>query len=141
MGNIFKRLSDLARSEITHLTQKDREFNKEFLEYFRQQPEFDAYKETFENMYGEGPESGSRQQQQSRRESASADTSGLKYDPYATLEVGRNASFEEIEKAYRKMARKYHPDRYQTEKERELATKIMSSVNAAFTFLKEKHKS
>ncbi len=130
MGNIFKRLTDLARSEITHLTQNDREVNQEFLNYFKQQPEFEAYRSSFEETYGE-------QKQQSQQQSAPE--GGLKYDPYATLEIGHNATRDDIEKAYKKMARKYHPDRYQTEKERELATKIMSSINAAYTFLKKKH--
>ena len=31
-------------------------------------------------------------------------------DPYQTLGVDRKASHEEISKAYRQLARKYHPD-------------------------------
>lgn len=31
-------------------------------------------------------------------------------DPYSVLGIGRDASDEEIKKAYRKMSRKYHPD-------------------------------
>jgi DnaJ-class molecular chaperone len=33
-----------------------------------------------------------------------------KIDPYLVLNLGRSASFQEIKKAYRQMARLYHPD-------------------------------
>ena len=32
------------------------------------------------------------------------------FDPYSVLDVSRDASDEEIKKAYRKLSRKYHPD-------------------------------
>ena len=34
-------------------------------------------------------------------------------DPYKVLEINRGASKEEIQKAYRRLVKKYHPDQYQ----------------------------
>ena len=50
-------------------------------------------------------------------------------DYYKTLGVDRKASAEEIKKAYRKLARKYHPDRNPEDKQAEERFKEVSQAN------------
>lgn len=57
-------------------------------------------------------------------------------DYYATLGVSRDASAEDIKKAFRKLARKYHPD---VSKETDAAQR-MSEVNEAYTVLSDPEK-
>lgn len=53
-------------------------------------------------------------------------------DPYKTLGVARDASDEEIKKAYRALAKKYHPDKYKDSDLADLANEKMKEVNAAY---------
>ena len=57
-------------------------------------------------------------------------------DYYEILGVGRNASEEEIQRAYRKLARKYHPD---VSKDKN-AEKKFKEVNEAREVLKDPEK-
>jgi molecular chaperone DnaJ len=50
-------------------------------------------------------------------------------DYYKVLGVGKNASDEEIKKAYRKLARKYHPDANAGDKQAEERFKQISQAN------------
>src|SRR5437588_5456677 len=50
-------------------------------------------------------------------------------DYYKILGVGKNASDEEIKKAYRRLARKYHPDRNSGDKEAEERFKEISQAH------------
>ncbi len=53
-------------------------------------------------------------------------------DPYSVLGVSASASDEEIKKAYRELARKYHPDNYQDNPLADLAEEKMKAINEAY---------
>ena len=57
-----------------------------------------------------------------------------KRDYYEVLGVSKTASADEIKKAYRKMALKYHPDKNKAKS----AGEAFKKVNQAFSILKDK---
>jgi len=58
-------------------------------------------------------------------------------DYYQTLGVNKNASDEEIKRAYRKLAMKYHPDKNPNKKE---AEERFKEINEAYAVLSDKEK-
>ena len=58
-------------------------------------------------------------------------------DPYKVLGVSRDASDEEIKRAYRRLAKKYHPDLNPGDAE---AARKMQEVNAAYEQIKDPDK-
>lgn len=56
-------------------------------------------------------------------------------DPYSVLGIAPNASDEEVKRAYRELARKYHPDNYQDNPLADLAEEKMKEINEAYDLI------
>ena len=50
-------------------------------------------------------------------------------DPYTVLNIPSTATDEEVKKAYRELARKYHPDNYHDNPLADLAQEKMKEIN------------
>lgn len=56
-------------------------------------------------------------------------------DPYEVIGVRQGANKEEIKKAYREQAKKYHPDQYNNNPLKDLAEEKMRELNEAYDYL------
>lgn len=91
----------------------------------------------FQNFYHQNQSSS-----QYNKGSSQKDTHGSSHfqegnssrDPYAVLNVPKGASIEEIKKAYRELANKYHPDKVQHlgDEFRKLAEKRFKEIEEAY---------
>lgn len=62
-------------------------------------------------------------------------------NPYEVLGVPSNATEEQIEAAYKELAKKYHPDRYINNPLADLAEEKMKEINSAYEELKKNRSS
>lgn len=78
--------------------------------------------------------------QQQYRKTEYADRGETLIDPYTILEVDRNATAEEIKKAYRRLVNKYHPDKvvHLGEEFKKLAEKHFKEVQEAYQKIKDR---
>lgn len=61
-------------------------------------------------------------------------------DLYKILEVDRKASIDVIEKAYKVLAKKYHPDLQSTQELKKVAEEKIKKINEAYEILKDNEK-
>ncbi|KAI5055074.1 hypothetical protein GOP47_0030219 [Adiantum capillus-veneris] len=63
-------------------------------------------------------------------------------DPYKVLGVGREATEEDVKKAYRKIALQFHPDRHAqaSKQQQEAASRLFREASEAYQLLSDPHK-
>ena len=123
---IFKRVADVARSNLEALKEN---LGKGLDEYEDEELYAELERRKLERV-------GKKEQKPSASASASTSTSTSTKEPadeltraYASLEVGKEADLETVKAQYRKLIRRYHPDRHANEPEKhavavELAQKL-----------------
>ena len=109
-----------------------------FWQFYRQ---YDERKQARKGGAGPQFRSGDRKEEPGDREGAKGGgAKEEKRDPYTVLGVQPGASEEEIKKAYRSLANKYHPDKvgHMGEEFRELAEKKFKEIQEAYQYLKSR---
>ena len=61
-------------------------------------------------------------------------------DPYQILNVAPTATDDEVKRAYRELARKYHPDNYHDNPLADLAQEKMKEINEAYELIQKQRK-
>ncbi len=58
---------------------------------------------------------------------------------YDVLELPENSAFEEIKKSYKKLMKKYHPDKFPNDdKKRDAAQNLAQQINEAYSYFEKK---
>ena len=129
LDSIFPDPDERRRFEEKYSSQKqkeqdewDRKYN-----YYQQKSrnQQNSYQDYFKNQY------------QSFYNNFSA---GYDYKYYDALEIKPGASFDEIKAGYKKVMKKYHPDKYHSDPEKyKYAQQISQKINEAYAYFKKKH--
>jgi preprotein translocase subunit Sec63 len=86
----------------------------------------------------------SEQDDYSSSSSSSSSWQNTNTDPeakyYEALEIKSGASMDEIKAAYRQVMKKYHPDKFASDPEKQkYAEQLAQKINEAYDYLKKKH--
>ena len=105
----------------------------------KRQGRFQKYHQSGRNTHSDGNHTKAAGENSFRSNTRAQDSSIL-WDPYKILEIERNASQEDIKRAYRLLAGKYHPDKVEHlgDEFKILAEKRFKEIQQAYQELRTK---
>ncbi|MBS4760159.1 MAG: J domain-containing protein [Clostridium sp.] len=115
---LFKRIKNIVRSNINSKN-------------------FEA--SSFENF---SPEFGAQEFNEEIEETSAVNqpSNSLEKEYYANLELPFGAGFDEIKSSYKRLLKKYHPDKfYGNEKKLIIAQDVVKKLNMAYNYFEEKY--
>ena len=120
-----------GKTPVDYARDSDKEGLRIFAEYVRQKQEEYVRQQRKEATKDQKHDQSKRDYQQQHSRSNAA--RNYKGDAYAVLGVSRGASSEQIKKAYRDLAKKYHPDKNKDNEK--VAEKKFNELNNAYEYL------
>ena len=142
MDPLFDRIGNLFKS-LFQDEQEERHFRSRASSDPDIQDAWEELDEFLKSGKNEGPKSGSaRTGQRARSQYSHASQRATAPDElrtdYGNLEVSPGASMEEVRKAYKRIIRQYHPDRYANDpKKLAYATEITQKINQSYQRIKK----
>ena len=116
---LFKRLRNIIRSR--------------WISGDTNQSTWENASETFDDFQQQANDYG----QYTQTEASGFSTQEAKY--YAALELTPGANFPDIKKAYKRLVKQYHPDKFpQDEQKRKYAENVTQQLNEAYRFFEDK---
>lgn len=120
--SLFKRVINIVRSNLN--SKSSSSFSADFSDNFDNY----NYQSDFEEQ---------NFSQESVQKNSAND---LEREYYANLEVAYGASFDEIKASYKRLLKKYHPDKfYGDEKKLQIAQDVVKKLNIAYNYFEEKY--
>ena len=124
--SIAQRLLNIARAEINNVQQRISE---------RLSSNSNSYKDS--DKARKARDSASSSRSESKEEKARLEL--LQY--YANLELSEGADWPQVKSAYRRLMRKYHPDRHRDNpQEQQVATELTQKLRVAYEALRKELK-
>lgn len=125
--SLFKRIKNIIRSNVNS---KEPVYENDF----GPEANFENYRSTFEDRDFD------ERVQEAFKKKANPTCDSIEHEYYANLELPYGSGFEEIKASYKKLLKKYHPDKfYNNPKKLAIAQNIVKKLNIAYNYFEEKY--